>query len=104
MLLDVQPDIHDYITEHIPEAVYFNQNLLRVPLKGRPGGYIPTKSIEPLFSRVGMKADTPVVVYTGVGDFRGWGDGLEQTMVAYSLARFGHNNVYVLKGGRQVEG
>lgn len=99
MLLDVQPDIHDYISEHIPGAVYFNQRLLRIPLNGRPGVYIPKESIQPLFSRVGLKADTPVVVYTGTGDFRGWGDGLEQTMVAYSLTRFGHNNVYVLDGG-----
>ncbi len=99
MILDVQPDIHDYISEHIPGSVYFNQRLLRVPLGGRPGVYIPNNAIEPIFSRVGLDPETPVVVYTGVGDFRGWGDGLEQIMVAYSLARFGHNNVYVLDGG-----
>ena len=28
-ILDVQPDIHDYILEHIPGAVYFNENHLR---------------------------------------------------------------------------
>jgi thiosulfate/3-mercaptopyruvate sulfurtransferase len=43
--------------------------------------------------------DVPVVVYTGTGPFKGWGDGLEQTMMAYTLARFGHNQVYVLDGG-----
>ncbi len=99
MILDVQPDIHDYISEHIPEAVYFNQRLLRIPLNGRPGVYVPSSVIKPLFSRVGLKSDVPVVVYTGVGAFRGWGDGLEQTMAAYSLARFGHDNIYVLDGG-----
>ncbi len=99
MILDTQPDIHDYITEHIPGAVYFNQKLLRVPWKGRPGVYVPEKVIGSVFSRVGLSPDTPVVVYTGVGDFRGWGDGLEQTMLTYTLTRFGHNNVYVLDGG-----
>ncbi len=99
MVMDIQPDIHDYITEHIPESVYFNQRLLRVPMNGRPGVYVPEKVIESLFNRIGLVADTPVVVYTGVGDFRGWGDGLEQTMMAYSLARFGHDNIYVLDGG-----
>lgn len=98
-ILDVQPDIHDYITEHIPGAVYLNQKLLRAPLKGRPGVYVPENVIETFFRRVGLKADTPVVVYTGLGDFRGWGDGLEQTMMAYTLTRFGHDNVYVLDGG-----
>jgi thiosulfate/3-mercaptopyruvate sulfurtransferase len=38
-------------------------------------------------------------VYSGKGVFKGWGDGLEQTMVAYALARFGHNHVYLLDGG-----
>ncbi len=99
MILDTQPDIHDYITEHIPGAVYLNQKLLRVPKEGRPGVYVDEKVIESIFRRVGLKPDMPVVVYTGTGDFRGWGDGLEQTMVAYTLARFGHDNVYVLDGG-----
>jgi thiosulfate/3-mercaptopyruvate sulfurtransferase len=99
MILDTQPNIHDYIQEHIPGAVYMNEGLLRVPLGGLPGQYVPTESIEPIFRRLGLKADVPVVVYTGTGPYKGWGDGLEQTMVAYSLARFGHKNVYVLDGG-----
>lgn len=99
MIMDVQPDIHDYIFEHIPGAVYFNQKLLRVPEKGRPGAYIPGDIAGKLFGRIGLKPDFPVVVYTGVGQFRGWGDGLEQTMVTYCLARYGHNKVYVLDGG-----
>ena len=99
MLLDVQPNVHDYIQEHIPGAVYMNENLLRVPRQGLPAQYVPPESAQAIFRRLGLKADVPVVVYTGVGPFKGWGDGLEQTMVAYSLARFGHNAVYVLDGG-----
>ncbi len=99
MILDVQPDIHDYITEHIPGSVYFNQKLLRIPYKGIPGKFVSENVIKQLFNRVGLKPDFPVVVYTGTGSFRGWGDGLEQTMVAYSLARFGHNKVWLLDGG-----
>ncbi|MFP4001496.1 MAG: sulfurtransferase [Thermoplasmata archaeon] len=99
MILDTQPDIHDYITEHIPGAVYFNQKLLRVPKNGRPGVYVEREILEKLFRRIGLENDMPVVVYTGTGDFRGWGDGLEQTMVAFTLAKYGHENVYVLDGG-----
>jgi thiosulfate/3-mercaptopyruvate sulfurtransferase len=98
-ILDTQPDIHDYIMEHIRGAVYLNSNLFRVPFKGRPGLYVDDNAIKSIFRRVGLNKDIPVVVYTGVGPFRGWGDGLEQTMIAYTLARFGHDNIYVLDGG-----
>ncbi len=99
LIVDVQPNIHDYILEHIPGAVYFNPALLRVPDKGMPGKYVPEKVAELLFRRIGLSNDYPVVVYTGFGGFKGWGDGLEQTMVAYSFLRFGHNKVYILDGG-----
>lgn len=99
MILDVQPDIHDYIKAHIPGAVYMSEKLLRVPDKGTPGRWIPEEVAENLFQRLGLDPDVPVVVYTGTGLFKGWGDGLEQTMVAYTLKRFGHKNVYILDGG-----
>jgi thiosulfate/3-mercaptopyruvate sulfurtransferase len=99
MILDTQPNVHDYIQEHIPGAVYFNELLLRVPLQGIPAKYVPPSVVQSLFRRIGLRADVPVVVYTGTGPFKGWGDGLEQTMLAYSLARFGHEQIYVLDGG-----
>ncbi len=99
IIVDTQPNVHDYILEHIPGAVYFNEGLLRVPLKGRPAVYGPVEAIQAHFRRVGLHPQSPVIVYTGVGAFKGWGDGLEQTMVAYTLVRFGHNKVYVLDGG-----
>lgn len=99
MILDVQPNVHDYIQEHVPGAVYMNEGLLRVPLRGLPAQYVPPDALQPLLRRVGLRPDVPVVVYTGTGPFKRWGDGLEQTMMAYTLARFGHDNVYVLDGG-----
>lgn len=99
MVLDVQPNIHDYIQAHIPGSVYFCPSTLRIPLRGTPGKWTPTEAAQAMFRRVGLQRDMPVVVYTGTGLFKGWGDGLEQTMVAYSLARFGHPRIYVLDGG-----
>jgi thiosulfate/3-mercaptopyruvate sulfurtransferase len=99
MILDTQPDIHDYIKVHIEGAVYLSEKTLRVPLHGTPGKWIPEGAAQLLFSRLGLSPDVPVVVYTGKGQVKAWGDGLEQTMVAYSLARYGHNMVYVLDGG-----
>ena len=98
-ILDCQPNIHDYVAEHIPGAVYMSEGLLRASLEGTPGVYVPPEAFQPVLRRLGLRADLPVVVYTGTGPFKGWGDGLEQTMVAYSLARFGHDNVLVLDGG-----
>jgi thiosulfate/3-mercaptopyruvate sulfurtransferase len=99
MILDVQPNIHDYILEHIPGAIYMNEEHFRAHIGGQPARFVPAGAVEPVMREAGLKADVPVVVYTGVGAFKGWGDGLEQTMVAYSLARYGHDRVFVLDGG-----
>lgn len=98
-IVDCQPNIHDYIKEHIPGAVYMNPEMLRIPKNGTPGNYIDKKAMESHMRRLGLSAEYPVVVYTGKGTVKGWGDGLEQTMVAYSFVRFGHQNVWILDGG-----
>lgn len=98
-IVDTQPNIHDYIQEHIPGALYFNQDLLRVPFEGLPGEYIPAPAAKLLFDRIGLDGGQQTLVYSGVGPFKGWGDGLEQSMLAYSMIRFGHNRIKVLDGG-----
>jgi thiosulfate/3-mercaptopyruvate sulfurtransferase len=98
-ILDVQPNVHDYIEEHIPGAEYLTEGLLRTSTGGVPARYVPLESIQPILRHVGAKPNVPIVVYTGTGAAKGWGDGLEQTMMAYSLARFGHDSIYVLDGG-----
>lgn len=103
MLLDVQPNVHDYIMGHLPRAIYLNEGLLRAAWSGLPASYVPPESIGPVLSRAGLKAERPVVVYSGAGRYSrctaGLGDGLEQTMMAYSLLRFGHRSVLILDGG-----
>jgi len=99
MILDVQPNVHDYIREHLPGAIYMNEGLLRVPLNGIPTFYIPEQVFEMLVERVGLSEKARIAVYTGKGGFTGWGDGLGQTMMAYTLARFGYQSIYVLDGG-----
>jgi thiosulfate/3-mercaptopyruvate sulfurtransferase len=99
MIIDTQPNVYDYFQEHIPGAIYMNEGLLRVWCNTRPAVYVPTISLQAVFRRLGLDATLPAVVYTGKGAFKGWGDGLEQTMMAYSLTRFGHNHIYLLDGG-----
>jgi len=98
-IIDCQPNVHDYIKEHIPGALYLNEGLLRAHILGLPAAYVPAAAIEPVLRGAGLEAHRPVVVTTGAGAVKGWGDGLEQTMWAYSLTRFGHDRVYILDGG-----
>ncbi len=86
-------------TTQVPRSWWMNIRKMKFSKNGQPGVYVQKDVIQNIFSRVGLRSDKTVVVYTGVGDFRGRGDGLEQIMVAYSLARFGHDNIYVLDGG-----
>jgi thiosulfate/3-mercaptopyruvate sulfurtransferase len=97
--LDVQPNVHDYIEEHIPGAIYISEGLLRTWIGGVPAQYVPPEAVQQVLRNAGIKPGMTVVVYTGTGAAKGWGDGLEQTMMAYSLARFGHDSIYVLDGG-----
>ncbi|NYT01776.1 MAG: sulfurtransferase [Methanosarcinales archaeon] len=103
MVLDAQPNIHDYIMGHIPGAVYMNEGLLRAAQRDQPAMFVPPLAIQPTLRRIGVEAGRPVVVYTGAGPYSkckaGMGEGLDQAMVAYCLLRFGHDNVYLLDGG-----
>lgn len=103
LILDCQPNIHEYISGHIPGAVYLNENIFRVHEGTCPGRWLNRDAAQWLLRQVGVNPDVPIVVYTGSGTLTGCqsyiGDGLEQTMVAYSLARFGHSGVHLLDGG-----
>jgi len=98
-IIDVQPDVHDYFAAHIPGAVYLSDAVLRAPQNGIPAQYIPPEMIETLLRQIGVESDRPVVVYTGTGANTGTVGDLEQTMMAYTLARLGHDEVYLLDGG-----
>lgn len=98
-IIDVQPNVHDYVAEHIPGATYLNEEFLRAAKRGLCGQFMCLRGVEPFFQRAGVRNDVPTLVYTGKGAVKGWGDGLEQTMMAYGLTRYGHDNVLILDGG-----
>jgi thiosulfate/3-mercaptopyruvate sulfurtransferase len=99
VVVDAQPNVHDYIQEHIPGAIYLNEGLFRTYEGALPTVWVGPRVAEEILGNAGIKNDTTVVVYGGVGIYKKWGDGLEQTMVAYTLARFGLASVFVLDGG-----
>jgi thiosulfate/3-mercaptopyruvate sulfurtransferase len=98
MLMDVQPNVHDYIMGHLPGAIYLSEGLLRSAWNHLPAMYIPPESLKPILDRAGLDPNRPVVVYSASGRYSkcaaGLGDGLEQTMMAYSLHTFGHNRLH----------
>lgn len=98
-VVDAQPSIHDYVQEHIPGAVYLSEGILRVSRGGIPSHFSPPEAMEANLRQLGVRAEVPVVVYTGTGAISKRGDGIEQAHVAYALARFGLDRVYILDGG-----
>lgn len=98
-ILDTQPDMLDYVREHLPGALYLSDRAFSLPLAGIPGGYQPLQTARSTIRELGLKPDAPVVVYSGRGMVSGCGDGLEAAAMAYTLLRYGHGKVYVLDGG-----
>jgi thiosulfate/3-mercaptopyruvate sulfurtransferase len=101
-IIDSQPNIHDYIRGHIPGALFVEENHWRISGE-RPGIFLPPEVAELLLRRLGIRSDLPVVVSSSSGPLSACtsfiGDGLEQTMLAYTLARYGHRKVHILDGG-----
>ncbi len=76
MIVDIQPNIHDYIQEHIPGAVYMEEGCLRTFFKRRAGVWAAPEQIESasdgwVSSRNCQWSSTPVKVSTSTGG-TGW--------------------------------
>jgi thiosulfate/3-mercaptopyruvate sulfurtransferase len=101
--MDCRQSSHSYIHDHIPGSVYLQEGLLRMHIGKSPMHWISPEAARILFSTIGVEQDRPVVVYSDStsreSSLQPGNDGLEQTLVAYSLARFGCRNVMVLDGG-----
>jgi thiosulfate/3-mercaptopyruvate sulfurtransferase len=94
LLLDVRSDVFAYLSGHLPGAEFLHPETIRASEGG-----IPTRLLDPteyaaLFSRLGVRKDRPVVIYSA-GETR----NIDATFLAWLLAGFGHPRVYVLDGG-----
>ena len=103
LIVDCRQHSHSYFQEHIPGAIYLHEELLRMHIGKFPVKWISPEAAQVLFSTLGFEQDRPVVIYSGnrplASSSTTTSDGLEQTLVAYSLARFGCRKVMVLDGG-----
>ncbi len=98
-ILDCQPDIYDYLYEHIPNAVYLSDRLWRSWEGDMPSRYISPQVAGELLGKAGLNPEKEIAVYSSSGGFSHQGDGLEATMTTYTLARWGFANIHLINGG-----
>jgi thiosulfate/3-mercaptopyruvate sulfurtransferase len=93
-VIDARNDYTLYLESHVPSAVYLNTEELRASDRGVPNKVLGVSSYAALFSRLGLRAERPAVIYSA-GDTR----NIDATYVAWILAGLGVQSVYVLNGG-----
>ncbi|HET7423175.1 MAG TPA: sulfurtransferase [Gemmatimonadales bacterium] len=94
LLLDVRTDVFTYLSGHLPGAEYLNTETVRASRGGMPTQLLEPAAYAALFSRLGVRMDQPVVIYSA-----GETHNIDATFLAWLLAGFGHPAVYVLDGG-----
>ena len=94
VVLDVRTDLFTYLKGHLPGAEYLNTETLRASEGGIPTRLLDGEAYVSLFSRLGIRFDAPVVIYSA-----GETHNIDATFLAFLLAGFGHPEVYVLDGG-----
>jgi len=103
VIADCRQQTHAYFQDHIPGAIHLHEELLRMHIGKSPVQWISPVAAEVLFSTLGFEQDYPLVVYSDRKPqsplLSVSSDGLEQYLVAYSLARYGCRKVMVLDGG-----
>lgn len=93
-LVDVRTDPFTYLKGHLPDAVYLNTETLRAAERGTPMQLFSGQWYAELFTRLGIRWDQPVVVYSA-----GETHNIDATFLAWLLASYGHPRVYLLDGG-----
>lgn len=93
-IVDLRSDLNEYLKGHIPDAAYLHYESLRIGKSGVPAGMLSGDSYAALFSRLGLRKDRPVVIYSA-GD----ANNFYATFFAWLLAGFDHPSVYILDGG-----
>jgi thiosulfate/3-mercaptopyruvate sulfurtransferase len=101
-VLDCQPNVHDYIRGHLPGAIYLSEESVRLYTINRPHAWVSEKLASLILSHCGVKEGKPVLVYTSLNPQSPTGDGVPQCMIAYTLARYGHERILILDGGLEA--
>lgn len=93
-VIDIREDVFTYLESHLPGAAYVHVEGLRATRDGLPSQLLSPAAYVELFTRLGIRIDRPVVIYSA-GESR----DIDATFLAWLLASFGHPAVYLLDGG-----
>ncbi len=93
-LIDLRSDLNQYLADHLPGAVYLHYETLRASSRGVPADVLSADNYAAIWSRLGIRRDRPVVVYSS-GDAQDF----NATFLTWLLSGFRHPEVYVLDGG-----
>jgi thiosulfate/3-mercaptopyruvate sulfurtransferase len=93
-IIDARSDVSLYLKSHIPGAAYINSESLRSMAGGVPNLIMPSESYRALFTRLGIRRDRPVVIYSA-GETR----DIDATYLSWILSGFGAPPVALLDGG-----
>ncbi len=93
-LIDVRTDPFSYLKGHLPGATYVNTETLRAVDHGVPLQLMPENWYAEVVSRLGVRWDRPVVIYSA-----GESHNIDATFLVWLLAAYGHPRVYLLDGG-----
>src|SRR5258708_22604907 len=66
-VIDARNDYTLYLESHVPRAVYLNTEELRASDRGVPNKVLGVSSYAALFSRLGLQARRPAVVFRAAG-------------------------------------
>jgi thiosulfate/3-mercaptopyruvate sulfurtransferase len=91
-IVDMVDETADYRRGHIPGAVHLDVEEARVPVPGRGYRLPNVDEGARLFAKLGLAADTRVVIYDDAG-------GLNAAWLFYVLETLGHSRVAILDGG-----
>lgn len=92
-ILDVRPDMQQYFSGHVPNAVFLPDANLRGPREGLPVQYLPPAQLTRLLAQAGVTREHRVVVYSDREDVVG------AMLTAYVLERIEVPRIFVMDGG-----
>ncbi|UCD33601.1 MAG: sulfurtransferase [Desulfobacterales bacterium] len=91
-IIDFGRTVEDYLTGHIPDAVFVNRNIVWDEVDGIVGMLPSVETIISTLETAGISDDHTIVIYDAFG-------GLWASRLFWALEYLGHNDVHILNGG-----
>jgi thiosulfate/3-mercaptopyruvate sulfurtransferase len=91
-IIDIRGSVRDYWQSHIPGAVYFSPEAMRLADGGVPVKLMPPEALAIMLGKMGVNEKTMIVVYAEQNDFKA-------PYLIWALDYLGHPSAAILEGG-----